>query len=75
MICFEKDLYYSLMQITIQTRVGLFIVPETKESELVMWLQQNAIKAGQQTVYEQGQTISQSYTGRQLLSEDFGREF
>jgi len=57
------------MQITIQTRVGLFIVPETKESELVMWLQQNAIKAGQQQVYEQGQTISQSYTGRQLLSE------
>ena len=63
------------MQITIQTRVGLFIVPETKESELVMWLQQNAIKAGQQTVYEQGQTISQGYTGRQLLGEDFGKEF
>ena len=63
------------MQITIQTRVGLFIVPETKESELIMWLQQNAIKAGQQAVYEQGQTISQSYTGRQLLSEDLGREF
>lgn len=63
------------MQITIQTRAGLFIVPETKESELVMWLQQNAIKAGQQAVYEQGQTISQSYTGRQLLSEDLGREF
>ena len=63
------------MQITIQTRVGLFIVPETKEMELVHWLQQNAIKAGQQAVYEQGQTISQSYTGRQLLSEDIGREF
>jgi hypothetical protein len=63
------------MQITIQTRVGLFIVPETKESELIMWLQQNAVKAGQQTVYEQGQTISQSYTGRQLLSEDIGKEF
>ena len=63
------------MQITIQTRVGLFIVPETKESELVMWLQQNAIKAGQQQVYEHGQTISQGYTGRQLLSEELGREF
>lgn len=63
------------MQITIQTRVGLFIVPESKEMELVHWLQQNAIKAGQQAVYEQGQTISQSYTGRQLLSEDLGREF
>ena len=63
------------MQITIQTRAGLFIVPETKESELIMWLQQNAIKAGQQTVYEQGSTVSSSYTGRQLLGEDFGREF
>lgn len=58
-----------LMQITIQTRAGLFIVPDHKESDLVMWLTNNAIKAGQQTVYEQGQTISQSYTGRQLISE------
>ena len=57
------------MQITIQTRAGLFIVPDSRESELIMWLQNNAIKAGQQTVYENGQTISQSYTGRQLLSE------
>jgi hypothetical protein len=57
------------MQITIQTRAGLFIVPESKEADLVNWLQNNAIKAGQQTVYEQGQTISQSYTGRQLISE------
>ena len=63
------------MQITIQTRAGLFIVPESKEMELVQWLQQNAIKAGQQAVYEQGQTISQNYTGRQLLSEEFGKEF
>jgi hypothetical protein len=63
------------MQITIQTRAGLFIVPESKEMELVHWLQQNSIKAGQETVYEQGQTISQNYTGRQLLSEEFGKEF
>lgn len=63
------------MQITIQTRAGLFIVPESKEADLIMWLNNNAIKAGQQTVYEQGQTISQSYTGRQLISEDSGREF
>ena len=57
------------MQITIQTRAGLFIVPEHKEADLVMWLTNNAIKAGQQAVYEQGQTISQSYTGRQLINE------
>lgn len=64
------------MQITIQTRMGLFIVPESKEMDLVYWLQNNAVKAGQQTVYEQGQTISQNgYTGRQLLSEDLGKEF
>ena len=59
------------MQITIQTRAGLFIVPESKEAELIMWLQGNAIKAGQQAVYEQGQTISRDgYQGRQLLSEN-----
>jgi len=59
------------MQITIQTRAGLFIVPESKESELIMWLTSNAIKAGQQTVYEQGQTISRDgYQGRQLISEN-----
>jgi hypothetical protein len=64
------------MQITIQTRAGLFIVPESKEMELVHWLQQHAIKAGQQAVYEQGQTISNDgYVGRQLLSENFGKEF
>ena len=64
------------MQISIQTRVGLFIVPESKEMELVQWLQQNAIKAGQQTVYEQGQTISNDgYTGRQLISENYKGEF
>lgn len=60
------------MQITIQTTHGLWIVPESKESELVYWLQQNAIKAGQQAVYEQGHTISRdTYTGRQLINEDF----
>lgn len=64
------------MQITIQTRAGLFIVPDSKESDLVLWLQQNAIKAGQQTVYEQGSTISNTpYTGRQLLGEIQGKEF
>jgi hypothetical protein len=59
------------MQVSIQTTQGLFIVPDHKEAELVYWLQQNAIKAGQQQVYEQGQTVSQDvYSGRQLLSEN-----
>jgi hypothetical protein len=58
------------MQITIQTQAGLFIVPESKEAALIMWLQQHAIKAGQQTVYENGQSISRDgYTGRQLINE------
>ena len=64
------------MQISIQTQAGLFIVPSEREAALIMWLQQNAIKAGQQTVYEQGQTISRdSYTGRQLINESFRGEF
>ncbi len=64
------------MQITIQTRAGLFIVPENKETDLIMWLQQNAVKAGQQAVYEQGSAISSdTYTGRQLLGENYKGEF
>jgi len=59
-----------LMQISIQTMRGLFVVPHEKEAELINWLERNAIKAGQQTVYEQGQTITQNtYTGRQLINE------
>lgn len=64
------------MQITIQTTQGLWIVPDSKEAELIHWLQQNAIKAGQQAVYEQGHTVARDvYTGRQLINEDIGREF
>ena len=49
---------------------GLFVVPSEKEMELINWLERNAVKAGQQTVYEQGQTVSQNtYTGRQLINE------
>ena len=58
------------MQISIQTMRGLFVVPHEKEMELISWLERNAVKAGQQTVYEQGQTITQNtYTGRQLINE------
>lgn len=62
------------MQIVINTINGTYVVPQEKESSLIMWLQQNAIKAGQQQVSEQSQQTNQ-YTGRQLLSEDLGKEF
>jgi hypothetical protein len=62
------------MQIVINTINGTYVVPPEKETSLIMWLQQNAIKTGQQPVSEQSQQTGQ-YTGRQLLSEDLGREF
>lgn len=56
------------MEIVINTQYGTFIVPREKHAELVFWLQNNAIKAGQQTVQEtQGGANS---TSRQLLSEN-----
>jgi hypothetical protein len=61
------------MQIVINTIQGTFIVPPEKESSLIMWLQQNAIKVGQQPVHEQ--QGHGSYTGRQLINEDSGRKF
>jgi len=62
------------MQIVIHTINGTYLVPPEKETGLIMWLEQNAIKAGQRPVSEQTQQTNQ-YTGRQLLSEDIGREF
>lgn len=61
------------MQIVIQTIQGTFLVPTEKQSELIMWLEANAIKAGAQNVREN--TNSQNYSGRQLINEDLGREF
>lgn len=61
------------MQIVIQTIQGTFIVPTDKQAELIMWLEANAIKAGAQNVREN--TNSQNYSGRQLISEDIGKEF
>lgn len=55
------------MQIIINTIAGTFLVPSHKETELIHWLQNNAVKAGQQSVQEQGG--SQNYAGRQLISE------
>jgi hypothetical protein len=61
------------MQIVIQTIQGTFIVPTDKQAELIMWLEANAVKAGAQNVRENAN--SQNYSGRQLISEDIGKEF
>ncbi len=55
------------MQITINTIAGTFVVPPEKESQLIIWLQANAVKVGQQPVSE---TQNSQYPGRQLLSEN-----
>jgi len=57
------------MQIVINTIQGTFIVPTEKQAELIHWLQNNAIKAGQEPVREQFQQGNQNYTGRQLVTE------
>jgi uncharacterized protein YbdZ (MbtH family) len=74
---FKREVVSFCMQITVQTQAGLFIIPESKESDFVLWLQQNAIKAGQQAVYEQGQTINTDNNSsvRQLLNENLGGSF
>jgi hypothetical protein len=56
------------MQITIVTIQGTFVVPANKEAELIAWLQQNAIKVGQQQIYEQTPQ-SNSYNVKQLITE------
>ena len=61
------------MQIVIHTIAGTFIVPTEKQSELVHWLENNAIKSGQQPVREQVQSGNQTYTGRQLINEQSPR--
>lgn len=63
------------MDIIINTIQGTFVVPQTKQHELIQWLSANAIKVGQEPVREQIQSNGTNYTGRQLISEDFGKEF
>ena len=59
------------MQTVINTIQGTFIVPSDKHSELIFWLQNNAIKAGQEPVREQVQQgNSNHYVGRQLINEN-----
>lgn len=62
------------MEIVITTIQGTFIVPADKHASLIMWLQQNAIKAGEQPVKEQTNPAS-SYPGRQLIFESFEPTF
>ncbi len=69
-------LLFLCMQIVIHTIEGTFLVPTEKQSELIMWLKNNAIKAGQQQVREEVTQNGQTYTGRQLISEQqFRGEF
>lgn len=57
------------MQIVINTIQGTFIVPSEKQAELIHWLQNNAIKAGADSVREQHNQQGGTFTGRQLVTE------
>lgn len=58
------------MEITVNTIYGTYIVPREKTDQLLVWLQQNAVKAGQQPIRETIQTNDpQNFTGRQLIHE------
>lgn len=57
-----------MMNITIQTIRGTFIVPPEKQDLLTQWLENNAIKV-QQKLGE----IKEDYTARQLLGESYDR--
>lgn len=64
------------MSIVINTIQGTFIVPPEKHQDLIQWLQVNAVKNHHSpSVKEHTISDQQSYTGRQLITEDFGKEF
>jgi len=54
------------MEIIITTINGTFIVPKSKEAELLAWLQYNAVLRGQQKL---GEIQGSSYSGQQLINE------
>jgi hypothetical protein len=56
------------MQIIVHTTQGTFLVPPDKEAALIVWLEGNAVRAGQTSVREQ--TNDSTYPGRQLINED-----
>ena len=58
------------MQIVINTIQGTFIVPADKQADLIYWLQNNAIKTGQEPVREQvGNQGTAAHLGRHLINE------
>ena len=59
------------MNITIQTVAGIYVVPADKQPDLILWLQKNAIKVGQESVREQAPQNNQTYPGRQLINEGY----
>jgi len=66
------------MQIVIQTINGAYIVQENKQHELIQWLENNAVKAGPQTVKEQRALLSSDSTpsnsandSKYLINETF----
>lgn len=63
------------MSIVINTVQGTFIVPSEKQADLICWLQSNAIKANQAPVREHFTQGENNYIGRQLITEDTGKEF
>lgn len=58
-----------MMQIVINTIQGTYVVPSEKQSDLIFWLQQNAIKLGQESIREHSQQ-TQNYSGPQLINEN-----
>lgn len=60
------------MEIIVNTIYGTYIVPREKTDLLLSWLQQNAVKAGQQPIRETVQPTdnnNQNFIGRQLINE------
>ena len=55
------------MEIVVNTIYGTFIVPREKTDQLLTWLQQNAVKAGQRPTQETNS--NNQHTGRQLINE------
>lgn len=63
------------MQITITTQRGVFIVPREKEMDLINWLENNAVRANQQTVFENTTQQPVRPNVRQLITERDGGLF
>lgn len=65
------------MQITVQTSRGVYVIPSEREVSLINWLEQNAVRLGQESVKEHrqplwGENLDQS---KYLINENFKGEF